>query len=85
MRQIYSNARMVPIWLVEEDDLTIMALSMIKKISQLDFAAQNYQNRAGDIYDPRRNARSGTSHHFLPRSGKLCLSFLNVDGFKGHG
>ena len=52
MRQIYSNARMVPIWLVEEDDLTIMALSMIKKISQLEFAAQDYQNRAGDIYDP---------------------------------
>ena len=29
-----------------------MALNMIKKISQLDFTAQDYQTCAGDIYDP---------------------------------
>ncbi|KAL2050977.1 hypothetical protein ABVK25_008723 [Lepraria finkii] len=49
MRQIYSNARMVPIWL---GDLTIMALNMIKKFNQSDSAGQDYQIRAGDIYDP---------------------------------
>lgn len=49
MRQIYGNARMVPIWL---GDLTIMALKMIKKFNQSDSAAQDYQIRAGDIYDP---------------------------------
>ena len=52
MRQTYSNARMAPIWLGDENDLTTMALNMVKKISRLDFAAQDYQNRAGDIYDP---------------------------------
>jgi hypothetical protein len=43
---------MVLIWLGEEDDMTSIAFTMIKKLSQLDFTAQEYHAHTSDIYDP---------------------------------
>ena len=54
MGSIYSKARMVVVWLGEEDSHTIPAFALMERISKLATvpAAQVLHTNASDIFDP---------------------------------